>query len=281
MKRNPSAATRGRADGRARRLTPLLLLACLLPALGACSVSRRTASPEVEGPAQLLTQLAPAATQRTLGVGQSMQLEVTLNGRRVPPEELSWASSDPRVVSVTAGGLARADGAGQASVRASQPRTGRTLAEFRVQVVAPPPATPQQLDALTRQVLELTNAARARGQTCGRSVYPPAPPLVSEARLGAAAQAHAADMAARGYFSHTGQDGRALKDRVSAAGYDWRSIAENIAAGQTDAREVVTGWLNSEGHCRNLMNADYRELGVGLAQSPDGRRYWVQDFGTR
>ena len=214
-------------------------------------------------------------------LGQDMQLEVTLNGRPVPPGQLNWTSSDPGVVTVSAGGLARAGGAGQASVRATQTGSGHVLADFRVRVTAPPPPTPQRLDALTRQVLELTNAARARGQTCGRSAYPPAPPLASEARLGAAAQGHAADMAARNYFNHISPDGRAPKDRINAAGYSWRTIAENIAAGQTDAQEVVSGWLSSEGHCRNLMNAEYRELGVGLAQNAGGKRYWVQNFGTR
>lgn len=281
MKRIPLPAARGCSNGRVRRLPSLLLLACLVPALAACTVSRRAAQPETGRPELTSSQLVPATTQRSLGVGQTMQLEVTLNGRRVPPDGLTWTSSDPRVVSVTAEGLARADGAGQASVRAIQTGTGRALAEFRMQVAAPPPATPQLLDALTRQVLELTNAARARGHRCGGSVYPPAPPLVSEARLGAAAQAHAADMAARNYFNHISPDGRAPKDRIDAAGYSWRTIAENIAAGQADAQEVVTGWLNSEGHCRNLMNAGYRELGLGLAQSSGGKRYWVQDFGTR
>ncbi|GGO34251.1 CAP domain-containing protein [Deinococcus humi] len=259
-----------------RRRPFLLLLVCLVPALGACTVSRRAAQLELSSP-----QVLPAASQQKLTVGQSMQLEVTLNGRRVPPDELNWTSSDPRIVSVSAGGLVQAAGAGQALVRATQTGPGRTLAEFRMQVTAPPPATPQRLDSLTRQVLELTNAARARGQTCGRATYPPAPPLQPEARLGAAAQGHAADMAARNYFSHVSQDGRALKDRIDATGYSWRLIAENIAAGQTDAQEVVTGWLNSEGHCRNLMNAAYTELGLGLAQNAGGKRYWVQDFGTR
>lgn len=295
MKRTPLFPAPSRSSGRPRRRWAALALACLVPTLGACTVSRRAAAPDSMSippvpAAQLPGTQVPATpfpatpsptTQRSLTVGHSMQLEVSLNGRRVPPGELRWASSNPDVVSVSAAGLARAGGAGGASVRATHTGSGRILAEFRVQVVAPPPATPQRLDTLTRQVLDLTNAARARGQTCGRITYPPAPPLVSEARLGAAAQAHAADMAAQGYFNHVSQDGRALKDRINAAGYGWRTIAENIAAGQTDAQEVVTGWLHSEGHCRNLMNAEYRELGVGLAWNAGGKRYWVQNFGTR
>ncbi|CAM3321283.1 BIG2 domain-containing protein [Deinococcus saxicola] len=257
-------------------MRPVAFIVLSLSVLTLTACAPRTARTTViPGPVQ--TEVRPVS----LGVGQDMQLEVTLNGRNVPPNELNWTSSDARVVSVSAGGLARAATVGQASVRASQTGSGRILAEFPMQVTAPPPATPQRLDALTGQVLELTNAARARGQKCGSQNFPPAPPLNSEARLGLAAQGHAADMAALNYFSHTSRDGRALKDRINAAGYGWRSIAENIAAGQKDAQEVVTGWLNSEGHCHNLMNADYRELGIGLAQNAGGKLYWVQDFGTR
>ncbi|OLV16825.1 CAP domain-containing protein [Deinococcus marmoris] len=256
------------------RFLPFIVLGLSVLTLAACA-PRTARTTVIPGPVQ--TEVRPMR----LGVGQDIQLEVTLNGRNVPPNELNWTSSDPRVVSVSASGLARAATAGQASVRATQTGSGRTLAEFRVQVAAPPPATPQRLDTMTGQVLELSNAARARGQTCGAQNFPPVPPLNSEARLGAAAQAHAADMAALNYFSHTSQDGRTLKNRIDAAGYGWRAIAENIAAGQASAQEVVTGWLNSEGHCRNLMNAEYRELGIGLARNAGGKLYWVQDFGTR
>ncbi|WP_162176599.1 CAP domain-containing protein [Deinococcus frigens] len=252
----------------------LLILPLSLLTLVACAP--RTARPTVTlGPVQ--TQVLPVR----LGMGQSMQLTVTLNGRGVPPDDLTWVSSDLRVVTVSAGGLARAGAAGQAAVRAIQTGSGRALAEFRMQVMVPPPATPQRLDALTGEVLKLTNDARASGQSCGGQSFPAAPPLGAEARLGQAAQNHAADMAARDYFNHVSPDGGTLTGRISASGYPWRAIAENIAAGQTSAQEVVSGWVRSEGHCRNLMNASYTELGIGLAQGAGGRRYWVQDFGTR
>jgi uncharacterized protein YkwD len=105
--------------------------------------------------------------------------------------------------------------------------------------------------------------------------------LRANARLQAAAQAHAADMAARNYFNHVAPDGRAPAARISASGYEWRAVAENIAAGQATPEEVVAGWLGSEGHCRNLMGSAYTELGIGLAISRAAKRYWVQDFGTQ
>ncbi|GGK30598.1 hypothetical protein GCM10008955_25480 [Deinococcus malanensis] len=129
-------------------------------------------------------------------------------------------------------------------------------------------------------MLSLTNAARAQARTCGETTHAAAPALSANAQLAQAAQAHASDMAARNYFSHTSQDGRTMADRITAAGYRWSTIGENIAAGQTTPEEVVSGWLSSPGHCRNIMNPAFRELGVGYVQGGSYRHYWVQNFGA-
>ena len=130
-------------------------------------------------------------------------------------------------------------------------------------------------------MLSLTNTARAQARTCGSTRFSAAAPLAANAQLTQAAQGHAADMAARNYFSHTSQDGRTMAQRVTATGYAWRSIGENIAAGQSTPEAVVAGWLKSEGHCRNIMNANFKELGVGYAAGGSYGHYWVQDFGRR
>ncbi|MDB5044188.1 MAG: hypothetical protein JWQ08_238 [Deinococcus sp.] len=131
------------------------------------------------------------------------------------------------------------------------------------------------------RVLTLTNAARAQARTCGSTSFPAAAPVAANAQLAQSAQGHAADMAARNYFSHTSQDGRTMAQRITATGYVWRTIGENIAAGQTTPEAVVSGWLKSEGHCRNIMNASFTELGVGYAAGGSYGHYWVQDFGRR
>ncbi len=58
-------------------------------------------------------------------------------------------------------------------------------------------------------------------------------------------------------------------------------MGENIAAGQGSAAQVVNGWMESEGHCKNIMNGNYSNLGVGyyLAPSSQYDHYWVQNFG--
>jgi uncharacterized protein YkwD len=88
-------------------------------------------------------------------------------------------------------------------------------------------------------------------------------------------------MAARNYFSHTSADGRSMVDRVEATGYDWSTLGENIAGGQRSVDEVVAGWMNSEGHCANLMNPRFTEMGVACARNDASTYdlYWTQNLG--
>ncbi|WP_327089834.1 CAP domain-containing protein [Nonomuraea sp. NBC_01738] len=117
------------------------------------------------------------------------------------------------------------------------------------------------------EVVRLTNVARvAKG----------CKPLVHDAKLRNAAQGHSADMAAKGYFNHTSQDGRSPGDRIKAAGFAPVSTwGENIAMGQRTAASVVDGWLNSPGHKANIMNCAFTHIGVGhAAKGP----HWTQVF---
>ena len=108
-------------------------------------------------------------------------------------------------------------------------------------------------------------------------------PLALNAQLNSAAQKHATDMATYNYFSHTGRDGSKPWDRMKREGYTWRRAGENIAAGYTTARAVVDGWLRSPGHCANLMNKNFKDLGVGYAYGASStyKHYWVQNFGAK
>jgi uncharacterized protein YkwD len=123
-------------------------------------------------------------------------------------------------------------------------------------------------------MLGFVNAARALGHDCGsEGTFGSAAALRLEARLIAAAQKHAEDMDEHDYFSHTGQDGSLPSERVTREGYSWSKVGENLAQRYPDAAKTVDAWLESDGHCANLMNPDYSETGVG--QSGD---YWVQVF---
>ena len=88
-------------------------------------------------------------------------------------------------------------------------------------------------------------------------------------------------MARRKYFEHEGRDGSQPKDRVQRAGYKSRLTGENIALGPESAEEVVKGWLDSPGHCANIMDARFQDIGVGVATGRGrGQIYWVQNFGA-
>jgi uncharacterized protein YkwD len=80
-------------------------------------------------------------------------------------------------------------------------------------------------------------------------------------------------------FSHGSDFGA----RISAAGFRWSQIGENIAAGFATPAGVVTAWMHSTGHCENILNPLFREVGVGVdtgrAQSAGRRGTWTLDFG--
>lgn len=149
-------------------------------------------------------------------------------------------------------------------------------------VVAAPMSfpTPNEADRIAAQVLELVNRARARARKCGRESFSAAPPLTLSAQLTRAALVHAKDMAARDSFSHRSSDGSQAAERVTRTGYRWQYVGENIALDATDAQTVVQGWLDSPGHCANIMSSDYTQMGVAYASNPKGKRgiYWAQVF---
>lgn len=150
-------------------------------------------------------------------------------------------------------------------------------------VLAAPFDPPQAQDAqeVARRVLALTNEARSKGRRCGNEVFAPAPPVRLNEALGRAAAIHARDMARHNFLQHRGRDGSSAADRVTRAGYDWRSVGENIAAGQPSPQEVVAGWLRSPGHCANLMEPRFTDMGVAYAvdQKSEAGIYWAQVFG--
>lgn len=131
------------------------------------------------------------------------------------------------------------------------------------------------------RVVELVNAARSHSRSCGSERFAAAPPLETSRSLNDAAAEHARDMAKKKFFEHEGSDGSQPRDRVARAGYKSILTGENIALGPESAEEVVAGWLASPGHCANIMEPRFRDIGVGLATGKKrGQIYWVQNFGA-
>lgn len=144
-------------------------------------------------------------------------------------------------------------------------------------------AWPAEWIAFEDRVLVLVNERRAQGATCGSDSFAPAGPLVMEAALREAARCHSVDMAERGFFDHYTPEGRSPWDRIADAGYTGSPTGENIAVGYVDADEVVRGWMDSPGHCTNIMNPDSNEHGLGFAfvTGTEWTQYWTQTFGAR
>ncbi|KIC51413.1 serine protease [Tateyamaria sp. ANG-S1] len=96
-------------------------------------------------------------------------------------------------------------------------------------------------------------------------------PLVYDPVLEAVAAGHARDMAANGFFSHSGSDGSDIGQRLTRGGYRFCFGAENIASGQRSLTEVMASWMASRGHRRNILHRQAQA--VGLAQTPGN--IWV------
>ena len=131
---------------------------------------------------------------------------------------------------------------------------------------------------LASRALQLVNEVRARGARCGERSFAPAPPVRLSGTLAGVAFGHATDMAQHGYFEHQDRAGHSPADRVRASGYREKLVGENIAYGPKSADEVVQGWLDSPGHCENIMDPRFAEMGIAYAQGRASKHglYWVQ-----
>jgi uncharacterized protein YkwD len=102
-------------------------------------------------------------------------------------------------------------------------------------------------------------------------------PLEWHEATGTVAQAHSLDMEQRDYFSHVNPEGQDPADRLRAAGVDCWRVGENIAQGQDDPDEVMNDWMASPGHRANILDPEFRQIGIGVYGGPHGT-YWTQDF---
>ncbi|MET9954167.1 CAP domain-containing protein [Streptomyces sp. NPDC006339] len=152
----------------------------------------------------------------------------------------------------------------------------RTARPTRAPAVEAPVSSPSAVTrslagratAAEAEVVRLVNVERAQ-VGCA--------PVRSDAGLAALAGAFSADMAARDFFHHIDPDGATPWSRAAKAGIT-NLGAENIARGQVDAVAVMKSWMASDGHRANILNCDYKELGVGV-HFADGGPWWTQDFG--
>lgn len=158
-----------------------------------------------------------------------------------------------------------------------------------------PMATVAQIEA---DMLRLTNEVRSKGRYCGATWYPAAPPVKSDLRLVTAARKHSQDMGVRNLYDndpntpwpHITPEGTTPGSRVTAEGFKWTAVGENVHAWWPDAQGAMygavingtkyNGWLDSSGHCANIMNPTYTYVGNGFASVPGSTwvNYFTQEF---
>ncbi|SFI78623.1 CAP domain-containing protein [Thermoflavimicrobium dichotomicum] len=126
--------------------------------------------------------------------------------------------------------------------------------------------TSYTLSEFEKQVVDLTNQERAKYGL---------PALKVDPKLSQMARDKAKDMHDNNYFDHISPTYGSPFDMMKQYGIQFNAAGENIAMGQLTPQEVVNGWMNSEGHRKNILNKDFNYIGVGYVK--DGN-YWVQEF---
>lgn len=128
----------------------------------------------------------------------------------------------------------------------------------------PPAQQTPEIGAFAKEVFAIVNQERAKAGL---------PALKLDSSLSAMAQEKAVDMAKNRYFDHTSPTYGSPFEMMKKYGISYSYAGENIAMGQRTAQEVMTGWMNSQGHRKNILNANYDAIGIGYYNG-----YWVQAF---
>ncbi|HEX2052597.1 MAG TPA: CAP domain-containing protein [Actinomycetota bacterium] len=150
------------------------------------------------------------------------------------------------------------------------------LATLMLPALAPSPAFAAiNLDAEEAAFCTLINQYRA---TKGL------PPLMVSERLTNSSVWYSADMANKNYtrLDHVDSLGRTIKQRIEAFGYTYNTYwGENIAWGFATGKAAFDWWKNSPSHNANMLNANFKVLGIGKASnfSSAWSHYWTTDFG--
>lgn len=130
------------------------------------------------------------------------------------------------------------------------------------------PVEQGQLSQFEQEVIELTNDERSKQGLA---------PLQADVELSKVARDKSQDMKERNYFDHTSPTYGSPFDMMRSYGISYQAAGENIARGQQTPQEVVSGWMNSQGHRENILNGNFTHIGVGFVEQGN---YWTQMFIT-
>ncbi len=125
-----------------------------------------------------------------------------------------------------------------------------------------------------KNVIELTNKEREKKGLSG---------LTENEALDKAAAAKAQNMFTENYWAHYAPSGKTPWDFILGAGYHFTYAGENLAKNFYKSDEVVTAWMNSPTHRENLLNPNYKDIGIAVVDGVlNGQKTTlvVQEFGT-
>lgn len=149
---------------------------------------------------------------------------------------------------------------------------------IRLYILRTAPLSPEEMAGLTTQeseIIKLVNDERVRAGLTSLKFSP---------RLAVMARGHSYDMAIRRYFAHNSPEGSTPADRLRGVGITYQALGENIYvedyhdSGAALPPRALKAWLSSPEHRANMLSPGFRETGVGIARSSDGKAYVTQDF---
>ncbi len=136
------------------------------------------------------------------------------------------------------------------------------------ELLNPKPLSREEIAEIERadaeQILTFTNIMRIRHNLRA---------LTWNEETAQVAYLHSKDMKEENYFDHRSPKFGTLGDRLKRGNVSFQLAGENIAMNYVDAAAAVQGWMNSEGHRKNILNKDFTELGVGVFE-----KYYTQNF---
>ncbi len=130
----------------------------------------------------------------------------------------------------------------------------------------------REIESLEQQCLDEVNKVRQARRL---------PPLNFYEDLLSVARGYSRRMAEQHFFSHNDPEGRTVRERVDEADIRWRIVGENLAYSNGYINPVaasLSGWMESPGHRRNILDPDYNLTAIGVWIGPDGTVYFTEIF---
>ncbi len=146
---------------------------------------------------------------------------------------------------------------------------------FQITTITRPQVLGLATDINKDRILTLVNEARVQNGLA---------PLKMDSLLSQAAGLKAEDMFAKNYWAHFAPNGTSPWDFFNGVGYRYLYAGENLARNFATSDQVVTAWLNSPTHRANILNGNYKDIGLGIVNGKldnEETTLVVEFFGTK